>query len=479
MVRTLFSGTALLRVAFLALLLGATSPATAQVGSTKFLPTFLVYYGGGPALVAADVPQLAKFDLIDIDRFRYDSIRPNTWAAIKALNPNVQIYLYELGPELYNDQDLQAQVSLNDLGRYDVTRGHPMGSLNGDHPELFQLDPSGVRIYSVSFSNPGAGEYSYLMDFGSSVYQSYWVTAVRTDIIDQPWVADGIFVDNCLTFPNGGGYNATSAIYPTDSAWSAAMNSFSSGIAAGLHAYGQKVWCNKGSTGSAAGSAAWLALDADANHPDVLLEEGAFAVEWGADVQFFPEKMWKQQVDTIAATANSKVAAMSHTRLSPGQSGTDNWRNPVTYWQTLWYSLGSFLLAKNDVLGNAYFMFSGGSGYDTIWYFDEYDRIDLGMAVGPYQVTKVGGGNVYWREFERGYVAVNPSAKQAGSWPLPQPCVQLTHDTLWTPLGSLPIVTSIDLAGHNAAVLLKTFATQTSAVTPPSTPPIATWRATQ
>ncbi len=31
------------------------------------------YYrrGGGPTLVAADVPMLAKFNLIDIDRFRY------------------------------------------------------------------------------------------------------------------------------------------------------------------------------------------------------------------------------------------------------------------------------------------------------------------------------------------------------------------------------------------------------------------------
>jgi len=249
MVRTIWSAAGAIRVTFLALLAGAIWPLAAQAGSTKFIPTFLVYYGGGPALVASDAARLAKFELIDTDRFRYQDIGSNTWAAIKALNPNVQIYLYEIGPEFYNYHDTYAQVSLNDLGRYNVSRGHPMGSLNGNHPELFQLDSGGRRIYSVNFSNPGGNQYSYLMNFGSSAYQSYWVTGVKADIIDQPWKADGIFADNCLTFSSAGGYNDTSANYPTDAAWSSAMNAFSSGVAAGLHGYGQKLWCNKGSSG--------------------------------------------------------------------------------------------------------------------------------------------------------------------------------------------------------------------------------------
>ena len=126
MVRTIWSAAGAIRVTLLALLVGATWPSAAQA-STKFVPTFLVYYGGGPALVASDAARLAKFDLIDTDRFRYQDIGSNTWAAIKALNPNVQIYLYEIGPEFYNDHDAYAQVSLNDLGRYNVSRGHPMG----------------------------------------------------------------------------------------------------------------------------------------------------------------------------------------------------------------------------------------------------------------------------------------------------------------------------------------------------------------
>src|SRR2546426_328117 len=285
-----------LRTAAYALLLCAALPlqvAATATGSAKFIPTFAVYYGGSPALVAADAPLLAKFDLIDTDRFRYYEMSPNTWAAIKAINPNSQIYLYEMGSEAPSYLDGTAQVFLNGLGRYDVSRGHPMGSLNGDHPELFLLDPLGNRIYNVPYSNPAANQYWHLMDFGAAAYQAYWLTAVKADIVDQPWVADGVFADSCIAL-NFGPYTAVPAKYPDTAAWNVAM--------------------------------------------------------------------------------------MSHTQLAEGQAGTDNWGKAVTFWQILWYSLGSFLLTKNDDLGNAYFMFQGFAGSSKFWWFDEYDKIDLGKA---------------------------------------------------------------------------------------------------
>src|SRR5580765_1906517 len=120
---------ATLRAAAFAFLLSAALPLAAQTASGKFLQTFLLYYGGGPTLVASDAARLAKFDLLNFDRFRYNQIGPNTWASIKALNPNVSIYLYVDGPDAYNDQDALPQVSINTLGRHNVSRGHPMGSL--------------------------------------------------------------------------------------------------------------------------------------------------------------------------------------------------------------------------------------------------------------------------------------------------------------------------------------------------------------
>ena len=464
-----------LRAAAFALLLGTAVSAPAQTaGSNRFIPMFLVYYGGGPALVASDAARLAKFDLLDIDRFRYNSISPTTWSAIKSLNPNIAIYLYEMGPESQNYMDSTPVISINGLGRYDVSRGHSMGSLNGNHPELFLVDASGNRIYNAGFSNPGANQFWYLMDFGSSTYQAYWIEAVKADIANQPWVADGVHADNCLTFSAAGGYSATSSKYPTDAAWSGAMNNFSSAIAAGLHGFGQKLWCNKGSSYLDAGAAAWRALDASANPPDVMGEEGAFAVAFGPwATQFIAEANWKDQVDILASIKNSKMATFSHTQLTEGGTGTDNWGQTVTYWQTLWYAIGSFLLGKNDTLNNAYFGFFGNNAsYDRIWWYDEYDKIDLGKALGSYAVTTIGGVNVYSREFEKGYVLVNPTSNNVASVALPQPVQQLTHDNLLSALGTIPIVSAIPLNAHNAAIVLKTVltppATDTTAPTTPT-----------
>src|SRR6266850_4810670 len=90
-------------------------------GSCKFIPNFLVYYAPGPALVFDDAPKLAKFDGIDIDRFRYIKISPSadTWTVIKSYNPKVQIFLYEAGTEDSNYHDGLALAYLNDISRYD------------------------------------------------------------------------------------------------------------------------------------------------------------------------------------------------------------------------------------------------------------------------------------------------------------------------------------------------------------------------
>jgi len=456
-----------IRAAAFALLLGVALPLAAQTAPSKSIQTLLVYYGGGPVLGASDASRLAKYDLIDVDRFRYNQIGSNTWSSIKALNPNAQIYLYEMGGEAPSHLDSTEQLYLNGLGRHNVSRGNSMGSLNGNHPELFLLDSSGSRIYNTAYSNPGANQFWYLMDFGSPAYQSYWAESVRADIANQPWAADGVHADNCIALNT---YSSVAAKYPTNAAWSSAMNAFASGVTAGLHGFGQRLWCNRGETRSVDGSAAWRALDASPNAPDVVAEEGAFAVWWGPwAVQFYQESEWKRQVDTLSAIGNSKIAIYSHTQLLAGQFGTDNWGQSVGFWQTLWYSLGSYLLSKNDVLGNAYFMFHGGDNdYNKIEWYDEYDKIDLGKALGSYAVTTIGGVNIYSREFEKGYVYVNPTVNVA-SVALPQASRQLTHDNLLSVLSSIPIVNSITLNGHNAAILLKSTPTP-SDTTPPSVP---------
>jgi chitodextrinase len=196
-------------------------------------------------------------------------------------------------------------------------------------------------------------------------------------------------------------------------------------------------------------------LDGAANHPDVLLEEGAFAVEWGAAVQFYPENEWKNTVDLLGSITNSKVAMMSHTQLAPGQTGTDNWGTPVSFWQAFYYSIGSLLIGKSAQYNNSYLTFSSGTAYNSIVWYDEFDKIDLGAPVSPYTVTNVGGVNIYWREFALGYVAVNPTANDLASFAFPQAVKPITHDNLLSQ-STIASVGSVMLKGHNAAIVLKT-----------------------
>jgi hypothetical protein len=55
----------------------------------------------------------------------YNAIGANTWAAIKAINPNVEIYLYEMGAEIPCHLDGMAQVYLNGLGRHNIAGDTP------------------------------------------------------------------------------------------------------------------------------------------------------------------------------------------------------------------------------------------------------------------------------------------------------------------------------------------------------------------
>jgi len=246
--------------------------------------------------------------------------------------------------------------------------------------------------------------------------------------------------------------------------------SFREGDLAGLHGYGQKLWCNKGGTRLVDGSTSWLALDAGANPPDVFMEEGAFAVMWGPwSVQFFQESEWKRQVDTMAALRTPKPrcsATRSSRWTKPGRTTTAV-RSPSGRPLVL----AGILPPRQERRGQRLLQFPrGDSDYNKIIWYDEYDKIDLGKALGSYTVTTIGGVNVYSREFEKGYVYVNPTPNNVASVTLPQASRQLTHGNLLSVLDSLPIVNAISLSGFNAAILLKNGCCSSGRYHPPLDP---------
>src|SRR5260221_6894813 len=88
-----------LRAAAFAFLLGAAWPLAAQTAAPgKTIRTFLLYYGGGPALVASDAAKLAKFDLLDFDASPSNRIGPKPRPPSKPLNQTCRSSSTWIGP---------------------------------------------------------------------------------------------------------------------------------------------------------------------------------------------------------------------------------------------------------------------------------------------------------------------------------------------------------------------------------------------
>ncbi len=430
---------------------GAT-PASAGGGAGKSIQVMNIYQYPGAALVPGDAAKLARYYMFYFNRHRYYQISPNTYDAVRAINPDILIFNYQQGPDTWTTQDGEAPLVLNNIARYNDALGHSMGNLNTDNPDFFLLNASGERIHTYF------KDYRYLLDFGSADFQAYWMEATENDIVDQPWRPDGVFIDNCQPTWGGGYWCELPAKYPTDAQWTPASLSWHAALSAGLHARGMLVWTNTDHVASAAGYAAWLAIDANPDHPDWINSEGTFCHGWGSySCTWYNETKWKRQVDIMVNMQNSGAGIFSHVNMAEGATGTDNYGKPVTYWDALWYAMSSYLLGRNDVRGNDVFFFSNSvDRYYKLYWYDEYDRIDLGASLGTYTMNVYGGRNIYWREFENGYVYVNPTTGDAASIPLPVPCKQLSHATINDDPTTFGNVTSISLASHRAAIVLKT-----------------------
>ena len=440
------------------ILLSAVTVPAAAGGAGKSVHTCITYQYPAASLVAGDEIKLARYDLFSFNRHRYYQLQPNTYDPVRALNPDIIIYNYQQGSDTWLSSDGENVMTINNIGRYNNPMGHSMGNLNTDNPHLFCLDSGGNRIWSYGNSN------RRWLDFGNPDFHAYWLEATIHDIVDQEWRPDGVYVDNMMVGWASYFCPQRPANYPTDADWLAGMLDYHRAMAAGLHARGVQLWTNTDGPGDATTYDAWLTLDAepDLTRPDLLGSEGSFVHSWNGNyvATFYDATRWKRQVDIMREMQNCGSTTYSHVNMPEGGSGTDNYGKPVTYWDTLWYSIGSYLLGKNDdrATGNLdYFYFSNSTDrYYKLYWYDEYERIDLGPAVGDYVKTVHSGRDIYWREYVRGYVYVNPTSGDSASIPLPQACKQLSHETINDDPATFPDVTSIPLVSHRAAILLKT-----------------------
>ena len=396
---------------------------------------------------------LAKYNFSDLGSFAYkDSQGINTWANLKSLNSAHQVYCYEGPMVTMNNQDSVVQYppwDINSIARWDNARGHSMGNLDRDNPDLFLLDSKRDRIQHTVFK-------WWLLDVGNVKLWQYWVEAATTDKVGRPWKADGLYVDGPW-FKLPSGITAAPVKYPTDAAWASGAVNYVLGLTSALHVKGMKAWFNVEPASTSLGKTSWITVDSSPNYPDVMMDEGAFVTSWGSSTlaSFSDEAAVKNSLDTMQSVHNSRVAMSSLTAGLPGAAGIDNYGAPVTYWDAFYFGLSCFLLGKNTVDNNSYFSWHDKN--TAVQWFDEFD-INLGAAIGSYQAAHYGASSIYWRRYQNGYVYVNLSNANASGIVLPSPLRQVTHSNVTNPF-SAPTINTLNLNAHRAAILVNSSVT--------------------
>jgi hypothetical protein len=416
--------------------------------SAKFINTFLIKIGGGDFTGNEDTAKyLAQYDMIITRKMQSDDIGGyygSTWKAIKKYNPNCKIHLYAKVSTTHPDHDSHNNYYSNNLARYNVSKGHSDGKL-ANHYGYFLHRNGKLWLH---------GNDGYLLDPGEIKFQAYSLEATLTDYNETAWSADGVYTDLLMSKISLFGWCDE---YKSQEAWGNAVQSFINYLAKGLNSHGQAFSVNHGNTMETDTKNHWIALNALANPPDYLLEEGAHAVLYGAgDIQFPHEYRWKKQIDTMVALTNIGFLSGASTNLADiNSTGTDNYGKAFTGWDALYFAMGSYCLGKDD--NDAFFFRTAGSTGYSRWryYYDEYDHIDLGAAIGKYSISSYGDKNIYWREFEKGYVFVNPTDANVHSIALPEPCKLRTHNNLYEEISTIQSVSTIRLNAHRAAFLYK------------------------
>jgi len=423
-----------------------------QVGNTEF--------------DASEAAEIANYDLVLAQRRAHDSPEGSGWSYLKGLNASILIFLYENGIHVSNADDATITENLDTLGRWDNDRDHSDGDLNTDNTDYFCLDDEGDRQYHKTYTD------NYLMAFSgvtTDSYLEYWLEAVNTDIIYQTWNGDGIFVDDCTLWDDDNISNwrtaandpsTMNAAYDTGAEWNALMEAFIEGVASGVTS--EDVIVNAGNSRYSLALTSWRNINGSGSEPFGMLEEGFVVVEYvaaGDEVQFYPEADWKRQVDNLATMDTTIAIIQSSVKLLEAGSGNDNYDRDVTFYDAFWYGLCSYLMGKRNP-ENSYFGFVGDpNSYSTVWWQDEYNDIDLGDPVSPYTSETVDGLTVYKREYDNGWVFVNPDSNNGDNgdgsvtgWALPEQLKIINHDNFQSPPG---FSSTLDLGSHRGVIGLK------------------------
>jgi hypothetical protein len=276
---------------------------------------------------------------------------------------------------------------------------------DSSHEDWFLHTSGGARI---SVSNGGGT--CYLSDPGNSDFQNEFKTQVAARFASISG-ADGVFLDNVHNHWNNFNLSGAPSKYPTDSTghspgWEAAMKSFLTNVSTYLRGRGAYVvgnagaWCNcGGSQNNGSLDRWWWSYLTDADGKSLF--SGIFKENWmkpssSSTVRLVGTDAWYKQWDSYAKE-QSYVQSLGADFAGEDSVNTVGSLNAVTVAR---FSRATFLLEYN--CGRGAWVWNSGSSdpWSTI------NHTAVGCPLGDkFQVAT----NVWRRNFQNGYVIVNPT----------------------------------------------------------------------
>jgi len=241
--------------------------------------------------------------------------------------------------------------------------------LLAEHPDWFLRDTNGNLIRRGD---------NVFMDPGNDGYRAFWVERAK-EMQDQfGW--DGIFIDNvegslAKIYREG----VEPANYRDDASYQQAIEGFLLYLKANYFQPENKpVLANIIELRDVS---VWYRY---MEHLDGAMIE-SFATDYDG---YYSANDWAFQMEVIQETLEAGKTLVLVTQGDEGDRDRQE------------FALGSYLLINN---GNAYFRYTNSDYYNQIWLYNNYN-IALGAPLGPAYQT----GSVWQRDFERGYVIVDP-----------------------------------------------------------------------
>ena len=436
-----------------------------RLAPEKFIPTYAIKYGSFNYGVRP-TEETANFDLLIVSRAAaaaqaWGREGKNSWHALKALNPDMVILMYVQGPTRYNTAKWSnlgagwAWIEQNH-GKGARDRWVELGAIYGD----YLMNPYYPNERAMIPGNPRWREW-----WRQAVYDDLWGGRKHIDVdgldglfcdttsyhLREKWVRVGHpeQVDYPSTYWADGKYQDEKFHRDLDAFWNETVP--------WLAARGIIIAPNVCYMGSH--PEYWHRLDGLPHPPWAAMEEGGFICPYGG--QSFNTWNWRKVVDTIRSLKNVIVLVNNHGKLDTDAKGlarmdvagpSKSHRDTMTGWDALWFAMTSFLMAFDDVRGNAIMNFTVW-GYGEYHWFDEFDPryIHLGRARGDYFQA----GRVFMREFDDGWAVVNPSQKSARGIKVPAGRARVINHSNFKHPETAPLVTRFDLPAHRGVILLK------------------------